>query len=97
MKTRYTKEFKVNACKLVVKKGQKPADVAEKLGINKIMLYRWVQEYKNFGKDAFVGTGNQRAADAENKKLRKRIQELEIEREILLKAAAYFDQHRENE
>ena len=89
----YTKEFKVTACKLVTTDGLKPAVVAQKLGLNEVMLYRWVSEYREYGEEAFVGTGHQRPADAELRKLRKENERLKMENEILKKAAAYFAQH----
>lgn len=57
MKRTYSKEFKIKACELVIKDEIKPSIVAEKLGINKIMLYRWIDEYQTYGEDAFVGKG----------------------------------------
>ena len=45
MKRTYSKEFKVKACELVLKDGIKHAVVAEKLGINKVMLYQWISQY----------------------------------------------------
>ncbi len=39
-KRNYTKEFKVQACELVLKDGLKVKSVAERMGINHIMLYR---------------------------------------------------------
>ena len=89
----YTKEFKVSACELVIKDEIKPSVVAEKFGINEVMLYRWVREYKDFGKEAFVGTGHLKPADAELKKLQKENERLKMENEILKKAAAYFAKH----
>ena len=93
MKRTFNKEFKVKACELVLKDGIKHAVVAEKLGINKVMLYRWVDEYQTHGEDAFVGKGNQRSQDAELRKLRKENERLKMEMEILKKAAAYFAKH----
>lgn len=93
MKKSYTKEFKVKACELVITDGIKPAVVAEKFGINAVMLYRWVDEYRTQGKDAFVGKGHQKPADAELRKLRKENERLRMENEILKKAAAYFAKH----
>lgn len=97
MKGSYTKDFKIKACKLVVKEGIKAAIVAEKMGINRVVLYRWIQEYTAYGDDAFVGKGRQRSSEAELKKALRRIHELELEIEILKKAAAYFAQHPGNE
>ncbi len=93
----YTKDFKIQACELVIKDGLKPVIVAEKFGINSIMLYRWVKEYNILGEDAFIGTGNLRKEDYELKKLKQRIADLEMENEILKKAAAYFARHPKDE
>ena len=40
---RYTKEFKVDAVKMVVEQGQKQAETARNLGISESMLGRWVR------------------------------------------------------
>ena len=93
MKRTYSKEFKIKACELVLKDGIKHAVVAEKLGINKIMLYQWISQYETFGDEAFIGKGHQRPADAELKKLQKENERLKMENEILKKAAAYFAKH----
>ena len=93
MKRTFSKEFKVKACELVIKDGIKHAVVAEKMGINKIMLYRWISEYETYGEEAFVGAGHQRSEDAELRKLRKKNERLTMENEILKKAAAYFTKH----
>ena len=93
MKRTFSKEFKVKACELVIKDGIKHAVVAEKMGINKIMLYRWIDEYETYGEEAFVGAGHQRSEDAELRKLRKKNERLTMENEILKKAAAYFAKH----
>ena len=93
LKRTFSQEFKVRACELVIKDGIKHAVVAEKMGINKIMLYRWISEYETYGEEAFVGAGHQRSEDAELRKLRKENERLTMENEILKKAAAYFAKH----
>ncbi len=90
MKRTYSKEFKSKACELVVKDNIAVSVVAEKFGINHVMLHRWVSEYREYGEEAFVGKGHQRPADAELRKLRKENEWLKQEVEILKKAAAYF-------
>ena len=97
MKRTYSKEFKIKACELVLKEGIKHAVVAEKLGINQIMLYRWIDQYETYGCEAFVGKGHLRAEDAELRKLRKENERLRMENEILKKAAAYFAKDRDGE
>lgn len=96
MKRTYSKEFKRQACEIVLKDNVSVSVLAEKLGISNIMLYRWINEYQELGNDAFVGKGHQRPADAELKKLRKENERLKMENEILKKAAAYFAKEQEN-
>ena len=93
MKRTYSREFKVKACELVTKDGIKHKVVAERLGINVVMLYRWIDEYETLGEDAFVGKGKLRKEDAELKKLRRENERLKMENEILKKTAAYFAKH----
>ena len=95
VKRSYTREFKETACKLVIEDGIKVSVVAERLGINPVMLHRWVSEYETYGAEAFVGKGHQRTADAELRKLKKENERLKMENEILKKAAAYFAKHPE--
>lgn len=59
------------ACKLVLKDGIKHAMVAEKLEINKVMLYRWIDEYETYGQDTFVGKGRLRPEEAKLRELQK--------------------------
>ena len=92
-KRRYSKEFKVSACELVLKDKIKPQVVADKMGLNVVMLYRWVSEYQQNGDQAFMGSGHQAPADAELKKLQRENERLKMENEILKKAAAYFAKH----
>ena len=90
MRRTYSRDFKIKVCELVIKENLSTAVVAEKFGIHRIMLHRWVSEYREFGEEAFVGTGHQKPADAELRKLRKENERLKMENEILKKAAAYF-------
>ena len=95
-KRNYTKEFKVQACELVLKENLKVKTVAERMGINHIMLYRWIDDYRTYGEEAFVGKGNLRKEAAKIKKLEKENEELRQQVEILKKAAAYFAKENKN-
>ena len=97
MKRTYSKEFKIKACELVIKDNIAVAVVAEKFGINHIMLHRWISEYRELGNDAFVGKGHQNPTDLELRRLRKENERLKMENEILKKAAAYFAKDQESE
>lgn len=92
---KYTKEFKVQICELVLKDGVKHSEIAERYGLNVTMVYRWVEQYQKKGNEAFVGTGHISPAEAMLKKVLKENENLKIENEILKKAAAYFAKHPE--
>ena len=89
-KVNYTREFKVQACELVLKDGVKVKTVADKMCISNVMLYRWIDEYRTYGDAAFVGKGHLKPEEAKLKKLQKENEELRQQVEILKKAAAYF-------
>jgi len=89
----YTKEFKQGAVRLVTEQGRSQSDVAKNLGIAQVTLSRWIKAAKEEGKSAFRGNGKRTADEQEILELRRRIKELEQEREILKKAATYFARH----
>ncbi|MDQ3252336.1 MAG: transposase [Acidobacteriota bacterium] len=86
----YTKEFKEGAVRLVTEQGRTRADAAKSLGVSEWTLARWVRAAGGEGVEAFRGNGTRTAAEQEVFKLRQRVKQLEEERAILKKAAAYF-------
>ena len=90
MGMKYSIEFKTEAVKKVVQGGEASAAVARQLGINPNSLRDWVKTYKENTGQPFVGSGNLRDIDAENKQLQKRIRDLEEEVEILKKVTVIF-------
>ena len=90
MAKNYTRDFKIQVCKLVVEDNLKPMVVADQFGLNQVMVYRWVNEYNTYGNEAFVGKGHLKSEDAKVKELEKKLELLQQENEILKKAAAYF-------
>jgi len=88
----YDAEFKKNAVLLAQEPDRTVADVADSLGIPKGMLYRWRREFSLRGEIAFPGKGNEAltAEQRKNKELRKRLQDAEMERDILKKALGIF-------
>jgi transposase len=82
----YSQEFKEEAVKLVTEQGYSITVAARSLEINASMLRRWKSEFENGGE----GAGTVATLQAELKQLRKENKRLELEREILKKAAAFF-------
>jgi transposase len=89
-RTTYTKEFKLEAIRLL-EAGDKPGtQIARDLGIRRNMLYKWQDQLSTKGEDAFKGAGRKLEADDDIKKLQSENERLKEEVEILKKAAAYF-------
>ena len=53
----FTREFKIAAVKLIVEDEMDVKDVSKQLGVHANSLYRWVQEYEEYGESAFHGKG----------------------------------------
>jgi len=86
----YTKEFKSDAVKLVLNQGYSANEVARRLGINQTIVSRWVREFRQDNDPPVEGGASRVDLETENKRLRKENQRLQMEREILKKAAAFF-------
>jgi len=85
---RYSKEFKLEAAKLVVEQGYTYKAASERLGVNYWSIRDWVRDFRKKG---VLPQADQPVPEAEEmRKLRKEISQLRIENEILKKAAAYF-------
>lgn len=86
----YTKEFKEQAVRLVNEQGLSVAQAARDLGINDNLISRWKKEFATQGEKAFPGQGQPH--DVELARLRREVEVLRQEREILKKVVAIFSQ-----
>lgn len=84
---RYDSEFKREAVKLVVEDNRSIREVESSLGITHGVLKGWVQKHRDLQNPAVVA---QLSTDAELKQLRKEVEKLRRERDILKKAVAIF-------
>lgn len=90
---RYDKQFKVSAAKVVLSGEMTVKDLSEELGIKDSTLRRWACEYEEMGDDAFPGNGSPKInKDYEIVKLKKKVEELERENEILKNFRAFSSQ-----
>ena len=88
----YTREFKVEAVKLVTEKGYSVAEAARSLGVRESLLRLWKAALEKGPAQAFPGQGNHAPADEELRRLRAENRRLQAERDILKKALAFFAQ-----
>jgi len=87
IRKQYTREFKEEAVRQAMA-GDRPVNaVARELGLQPTMLRDWMRVLRGPGRLARAAVTSQ---DEELRRLRKRVQGLEEEREILGKAMAFF-------
>ena len=87
---KFTREFKLEAVKMVVEQSRTVSDVADSLGINRSLLQRWKTLLRAEGVLAFPGNGKTNPHEEELRELRRELHRTRQERDILKKAAAYF-------
>lgn len=86
----YSREFKLEAVKLIAEQGYTYSKASESLGISPQMLHRWKSEFELKGESVFPGNGKLCGLEEEVASLREENRQLRMEREILKKAAAFF-------
>ena len=87
---KYSREFKVEAVRLVIEGGQGVAETARELGINANLLGRWKRQLAEDGQEAFPGKGRLKPLEEEVRRLQGEVKRLRQERDFLKKATAYF-------
>ena len=86
----FTKEFKQEAVQLSYDSESSVAQVAQNLGVRPELLYRWRAESRQEGDDAFPGKGKLKPSDEEMRQLRRELEQVRMERDILKKALSVF-------
>ena len=85
---KYSKEFKLQAARLVAEQGYSYAQAADKLGVSSWSIRNWVQKFRQTGDLPSEGETEPKADELRD--LRKENARLKMENDILKKAAAYF-------
>lgn len=87
----FSREFKIEAVRLLEKGDKKASDLARELGIPRNKLYKWREELTTKDSDtAFPGSGRRSGVEGELAKVKRENERLREENEILKKAARYF-------
>jgi transposase len=82
----YPNDFKQEAVALVTQQGYLVVEAATSLNVTDTLLYNWVAKFKQENEESALSTDER----AELIQLRKDKKRLEMEREILKKASAFF-------
>ncbi len=88
----YTKEFKLEALELLRASGKSAAQIERGLGITTGLLLKWRDRYqvKAVNGAAMLESSDLGAAQAEVRQLRRQLEVVEQERDILKKAVSIF-------
>ena len=86
----FSREFKLEAVKLVRERGVSVTQTSKDLGISQSVLGRWVREASADPKQAFPGRGQMKPDDAEVARLKRELAKTKAERDILKKAIGFF-------
>lgn len=80
----YDREFRINAVKHYLSSEKGMVQIAKDLGIPSSTLCGWVKEYKEHGEDSFPGSGNIKPCNEEYYRLKKELEDVKLERDILI-------------
>ena len=88
----YTKQFKQQAMKLVIDQGYEPTRAARELGMPFSTLLLWLKRagWKKPDPQGAIVSEDPAVLQAQVKELRRQVKRLEMEKDILKKATAYF-------
>ena len=87
----YTKEFKLEALRLMDESGRPASEIAMELGIRRNQLYKWKEQMNKTGDVTSAKKGRPKKEDqTEVSKLRQELKRAKEEIEILKKAAVFF-------
>jgi len=89
-KRQFSREFKLEAVKLVKERGVSIAQASRDLGVHENVLRKWVRDVAADPVHAFPGQGQMKPEQAEIERLKREVAKLKMERDILKKAAAFF-------
>lgn len=92
---RFTREFKVEAVRLLTAGHRSAAEIGRELGINPNLLYRWKRQMAEDPEAAFPGPGQLKPEEEELRRLRRELEDARQEISFLKKTSAYFASLRE--
>ena len=87
----YSKEFKLEAIRLMEESERPASEIAMKLGIRRNQLYKWKEQMSQKGDVPSAKRGRPiKSEQSELSKVKQELQRLKEENEILKKAAVFF-------
>jgi transposase-like protein len=85
---KFTREFKLEAVRLITERGVKVAQASQDLEVHSTQLRQWGKELAGDPQHSFPGHGQMKPEQAEIARLKREVTKLKAERDILKKAFA---------
>lgn len=88
----YTKEFKLEAIRLMNSSEKPSSEIALELGVRRNQLYKWKDQLETKGEESLTNRRGRppKESQSEMRTLKQEVERLREENEILKKAAVYF-------
>ena len=86
VRRKFSREFKLEAVRMVTEGGYSAPQVARDLEIRPEMLRRWRRQFEKDPEQSFPGVGQRKAREEEMWRLRRDLERVTMERDILKKA-----------
>jgi transposase len=86
----YSKEFKIETVRLAETSGKPITEIARDLGVSDSTIHNWRKQFSEHGEQAFPGSGHQTAQEEELRRLKRELEVVKQERDILKKAILIF-------
>ena len=87
---KFTEEFREEAVRLVIEGGRSANSVSKEIGVSQSTLSAWVRQFKSFGNPS----QSRSEQEQEISRLKKELKRVQMERDFLSDAAAYFAKHK---
>jgi len=94
VRRKFSREFKVEAVRMVSEGGHSLAQVARDLDIRPDIIRRWRRQLEEDPEQAFPGVGQRKVRDEEMWQLRRDLERVTAERDILKKALGIVSDRR---
>ena len=90
VRKKYPREFKLEAVRLMQKGECTTSELARRLNVQEHDLRDWRKQYEEKREDSFPGQGRASGATAEVARLKRELEQVKEERDLLKKAMAFF-------
>mgnify|MGYP003497749561 CR=1 FL=1 len=87
---KFTREFKLEAVRLIKDRGVSYVQASEDLGVHTSQLRDWVKKFSDDPQQAFPSNGQMKPEQLEIARLKREVRECRPEWDTVEKAAAYF-------